>query len=254
MSLFFTAVLSSEKTQGEPAAPFTILAQRAYNPEWTTIGEQITLMTQPSLNEMSVLTRFHLAGQALVAYSAGILDLAIGTISALGMVFTAGTNPTINQECARYWYQNQYLFNAPFKNLLASFNPQATLAPALKDTTVAGSDINGIPESQIRLSSLILKLIELGQEFLQSKNPFVRQCLSRLANLAAAILSPATFTLDLAIGLILSILSLITLGHFETLNFYAYNTLQFNIGYFFTAIVCTLNPAFSQDKDCFILT
>jgi hypothetical protein len=140
-----------------------------------------------------------------------VVDTAIGLAAGVGSLITLGTSRELNGFATRHLHSSNTLIAAPFKCLVRFINPQAPFAGASRDGPVG-----------VRVGNLTRRWCGA---LARHNNCFVRHVVSRLGYALRTLAMIISRVIDLIIGAIAAIGSLLTLGCFERINSIAYRGL-----------------------------
>ena len=182
--------------------------------------------------EKQVVGRIAHLGLTLISIPVGIIEIAIGIISSVGVLLTLTLHsPTNNFARNSLLTGPAVLIVSPYRELLKTLNPTASFK----------ATYNGGVFSYVFCKTLnSIYLVNLN-----SNNVLRNQLCTRVIALSGIPINIIGSTIDLHIGLIAATFSIITLGTFKKANMVALASLTGSIHVIkgiFCSIVCTFNP------------
>jgi hypothetical protein len=169
-----------------------------------------------------------------LSFVTNAIDAVVGIGAGVGAILTVGKSDKIYRVALEHLQGAQQILALSFTNLLHTINPQARFSRPENDP---GQWVHGVcirrPRATIGVEGngfisnfFISRLRKTGSSCYRYDGFLMRHIASRLTYALLAIACLITRTVDGIIGVLAAVLSLVTVGKFESLNNLAYRALQ----------------------------
>lgn len=150
--------------------------------------------------------------QAALGIAFGVISTSVGIVASVASIVTGGKLAGINRLANETLKNTKYIVSSPFASVIRVLNTKYVSPAAFKEGTFATAISN--------------KVFDKARILTYSNNPLVERLASRVTYLAGAVLSVATRTADLALGVLSGALALTTLGQSDRINSFALRHLR----------------------------